>query len=461
MNFAARLEQFGNRPALILEDGKTVRYKELARQADAVFRAPGAPVVARTLVAVECDNNPASVAGYLGALRNGFPVLLVSAQLARELRAQLYAHFKVPLVWTATGRWQSRRCQGPRVHPDLALLLSTSGSTGSAKLVRLTLASLEANARSIAEYLQLDERERPVTTLPIHYSYGLSVLNSHLSVGASLLLTSHPVTARRFWDQFREQQATSFAGVPATYAMLRQLRFERTALPSLRSMTQAGGRLAPALVRWFGELAALRGQRFVVMYGQTEAAPRMAYVPPRRVLEKAASIGVPIPGGRLELVHADGSIIGTAGATGELRYTGPNVMMGYATGPADLAAGDTQGGVLHTGDLAWRDDEGYFYLAGRLRRFIKIFGNRIGLDDVEAQMRDKGFDIAVTGRDDLLLAAVRGAASDADRHALTAHIASLYRIHHSAIRVVPVETFPVSLTGKVRYADLLETLAPR
>jgi long-chain acyl-CoA synthetase len=456
LTFASKLQDFGRQIALIQDGGARITYADLARRADAVYAAPGAPALARALVAIECENTLDTVAGYLGALRNAFPVLLVDATLPVDLRERLYSHFGVSFVWTAAGRWEGSHRASPQVHRDVGVLLSTSGTTGSSKLVKLTPATLQANAESIADYLELDSGERPIANLPIHYSYGLSVLNSHLLVGATVLLTAEPMTQRGFWDFFRDDDATSLAGVPTTYTTLRRLRFEQMSLPSLRTMTQAGGRLDVETMRWFGELAASRRQRFVVMYGQTEASPRMSYVPPERLLDKLGSIGVPIPGGRLDLVAEDGCPIEGTGVTGELRYAGPNVMMGYATDRAELAMPDTQRGVLLSGDLAWRDEDGYFHLAGRLKRFIKVFGNRIGLDDVEARLKEQGLDAAVVGRDDLLVVALRGSGPDADR--LATEIAARYRLHRSAIRVAAVETFPMSSSGKIQYAELLGAL---
>ena len=458
MNFASHLENFGDQTALILADGSALSYLELAALADALYTRPNAPTDQRALLAVECENTLAAVTAYLGALRNNFPILMVDAGLSNELRERLYTHFNVHSVWSAAGVWRRRQCQSPEVHADLAVLLSTSGSMGAIKQVKLTLANLQANAVSIAHYLELDGNERPITTLPIHYSYGLSVLNSHLAVGATLLLTAEPVTTRSFWDYFRAHEATSLAGVPTLYTMLRTLRFERMALPSLRTMTQAGGALQSDQAAWFGALAQSRGQRFFVMYGQTEASARISYLPSERLLEKIGSIGLPIPGGRIELVAEDGSVIGKSGVAGELRYYGANVMMGYAENAGDLAIPDTQNGVLLTGDLAKRDDDGYFYLLGRLKRFIKVFGNRIGLDEVEQQLKSKGFNVAVTGRDDLLLIALNG--SQSDLAALQADLPTWYRLHHSAIRIVPVASFPLSSSGKIQYADLLKQLAP-
>lgn len=458
MNFASGLQNFGDRPALILPDGTQYTYRELARCADAIYNESSAPQVNRTLVAIECENSLNTISAYLGALRNGFPALLVNAQLAPAFRETLYARFNIPFIWNSAGDWHKRPCKSPVVHPDLALLLSTSGSTGGPKLVKLTLDNLQANATSIALYLGIDEKERPITSLPIHYSYGLSVLNSHLAKAARILLTAEPVTSRAFWDFFRANEASSFAGVPATYSLLKQLRFERMALPTLRTMTQAGGQLTADLTCWIGELAKSRGQRFFVMYGQTEATARISYVPAEHLLEKVGSIGIPIPGSTIALVDDNGNSIAGNGVVGQLRYSGPNVMMGYAECESDLAYADAQNGSLLTGDLASRDEDGYYYLRGRLKRFIKVFGNRIGLDEVEGQLREKGFDVAVTGRDDLLVIALRGSQADCD--SMTTDVCAMYRLHHSAIRVVTVDSFPMSSAGKIQYADLLNEIAP-
>jgi long-chain acyl-CoA synthetase len=229
------------------------------------------------------------------------------------------------------------------------------------------------------------------------------------------------------------------------------------ALPSLRYMTQAGGRLADDALRWIVDLAQSRNWRFYVMYGQTEATARISYVPCERILDKVGSVGIPIPNGRIELVADDGSLISANGTAGQLRYNGPNVMMGYAESQADLALPDVQNGTLLTGDLAMRDDDGYFFITGRLKRFIKVFGNRIGLDHVESQLRDKGLDVAVTGRDDLLVVAVRGESSESSK--LAADIAGLYRLHHSAIRIIPVQDFPLTSSGKIQYSLLLDELS--
>jgi acyl-CoA synthetase (AMP-forming)/AMP-acid ligase II len=188
------------------------------------------------------------------------------------------------------------------LNPELSVLLSTSGSTGSPKAVRFTNARLAANALSIAEYLGLDDSEIALAHLPLQYSFGMSVVNSHLAAGAQLLLTTRSMMEAQFWAM--AERATSFSGVPFHYEMLERLRFERRQMPVLRTLTQAGGRMPPERVRRFAELAAKRGWRLFVMYGQTEAGPRIAYLPPEDAVEHAGVIGKAIPGMTIELRRA-------------------------------------------------------------------------------------------------------------------------------------------------------------
>jgi acyl-CoA synthetase (AMP-forming)/AMP-acid ligase II len=456
LNLFAGLSDFGAHTAVIADDGQRLSYKELASHADEAARPLHGT---RKLLAIDCDNSVASLCAYLGAVRARHAVLLLDPALPDALRQVLLARYAIEAAWTAKSRsWQwLRSVPAPlMLHGDLAILLSTSGTTGSPKLVRLSHKNLAANAASIASYLCISQDERPVTALPMHYSYGLSVIHSHLFVGATLLLTSESIASRSFWDFCGREAATSFSGVPTMYEMLRKLRFEQMQLPSLRTLTQAGGRLAPESIQYFAGLAQRRGWRFFVMYGQTEASPRMAYLPPERALDKSGSIGRPIPGGSFEIINSAGQPVTTPFIEGELVYRGANVMMGYAERPEDLALGDVSGGALATGDLAYLDEEGFCYVTGRKKRFIKVFGNRISLDDVESFAKTIGAQAAATGKDDLLMLAVRNPARPPAEIAVD--ICRQYRLHPSAVRVVEVPEFPLSSAGKIRYPELLESL---
>ena len=267
--------------------------------------------------------------------------------------------------------------------PNLALLLGTSGSTGSCKLVRLSYRNVISNAQAIRKYLGITSSDRAITMLPLSYSYGLSVLHSHLLAGASVVLNQEPVVTREFWQAFNQRSCTSLAGVPYTHQTLLKLGIYRRPPQSLRYVTQAGGRMDPETTREIHTLLSQRSIPLFVMYGQTEATARISYLPPEQLPERVGSIGRAIPGGELSIVDETG-VSRSVHEVGEVLYRGPNVMMGYAESPLDLSRGDDLSGVLRTGDLGYYDEDGYLFLTGRIKRIAKVLGLRISLDEVEA-----------------------------------------------------------------------------
>ncbi|WP_334144685.1 AMP-binding protein, partial [Rhabdothermincola sp.] len=451
--FAANLGRHGGRLALVTSEGQTLTYAELSHRSQALVDRLG-PV--RRLVLLEAGNNLDSIVAYLACLAADHPVIVTPA--GSPFTERLVAHYDPDVVLSAgqEGWWVDERREGTRheLHPELALVLSTSGSTGSPKLVRLSQVNLQSNAVAIADYLELTERDRAATTLPMAYCYGLSVINSHLSRGASLLVTGLSVVDTCFWDAFHREQATSFAGVPHTFDLLDRVRFEELDLPHLRYVTQAGGRLSPERVRWYAQLGRRRGWDFYVMYGQTEATARIAYLPPHLAASHPGSIGVPVPGGSLEIEPVEGLPAGE----GELVYRGPNVMLGYAESPSDLALGRTVE-VLRTGDLGRRNPQGLYEITGRARRFVKPFGLRVDLDRVEQVLGEHGHPALCTGDDQRLLVAIAGSDPDA---AATAEqlVAAFFRLPPAAVQVRLVGELPRLANGKPDYATVASWFPP-
>ncbi|HEY9495742.1 MAG TPA: AMP-binding protein [Intrasporangium sp.] len=435
----ADLAARGSTPAIVTPD-VIVTYADLAARVAAV--AAGL-VGTRRLVLVEGANRLDSLVGYLGALLGGHVVLLVPSG-SEPARETMRAAYDPDVVVAADGSVTLlREGSGHDLHPDLALLLSTSGSTGSPKLVRLSWENLSANADQIATYLNIRESDCAATTLPLHYCYGLSVVHSHLSRGASIALTDLSVVDECFWTLFREAGATTLAGVPYTFELLERVGFASMDLPRLRYVTQAGGRLEPERVRHWASVGQARGWDLFVMYGQTEGTARMAYLPPARALEHPASIGVPVPGGAFDIVD------------GELVYSGPNVMLGYAETPADLALGRTVD-RLRTGDLGHLTEAGLYELTGRRSRFTKVLGHRIDLDRVEASLRATGHDARCAGREGLLAVAVCDPAGRGVDHGAVRRLASrLSGAPTSAIQVVGVGEHPRLASGKTDHAAIL------
>ncbi|WP_067495078.1 AMP-binding protein [Actinoplanes sp. TFC3] len=391
-----------------------------------------------------------AVARYLGALAAERPVALLDPGLPRPALLDFVTRFEPALVtgttteppagYSADGDVWVRESAAAVVHPDLGLLLTTSGSTGNPKLVRLSRNALLANTEAIVASLGITADEVAVTTLPLFYSYGMSVLNSHLLAGATVVLERGGLLQRDFWTVLTEHNVTSLAAVPYQYEMLRRLRFDPARYPSLRTLTQAGGRLRTELVTDFAGRMATVGGRLVVMYGQTEAAPRMAALPCDRIAGKLGSAGLALPGGSFAIEQD------------EVVYRGPNVMMGYADSAPDLAKPDELHGVLRTGDLGRIDDEGFLFLTGRVKRIGKVFGVRVNLDDIERELAPHGAVAAVAG-DDKLHVFVEGADAEYAR-SVRGELAGFLGTHFSGLDVRGIDALPLLPTGKVDYRSL-------
>lgn len=451
-------------PALITAQ-ETLSWADLLQEMDRFETEVRGKVSHRPLVMLEASNTPGPVIAYLAALRAGWPVIPVTKGAAAPSSA-IRRSFQPCLVVTDGGdeSWRIDYADAPPadLHPDLAVLLSTSGTTGAAKLVRLSRQNLLSNAGAIAEYLGVTAEDRAITALPFHYSYGMSVLHVQMLMGAPTILTDHSVTEPAFLVLAREAGATSLALVPTQFEMLDAEGWDRTRLPTLRYMTQAGGRLDPGLAQRFAERAEAEEWELFLMYGQTEAGPRMAYLPPRDALTSSDSIGQAIPGGRFRLVDADGSEITGTGSPGELIFEGPGVMQGYALERTDLAAPEGPP-VLHTGDIAERLETGYFRILGRSARFLKLHGLRIGLDEVELRLRENGARVYATGRDDTGVVLFLKDGTAAEAGALADRTSRAFNLPPDLVRVAPIDDVPLMPSGKIDYralADRAARLAP-
>lgn len=431
------LRSHGDRVAVLTET-QHLTYRDLA---DHVVEATHDIGDQRSLVLLETRNDLSTLTHYLGALAGNHVVLPVPVNRDHESLLQTY---QPAVVIDADGVHHRHRGGTQELHDDLALLLSTSGSTGSPKLVRLSHANLVANAAAIAEYLGIRETDRAATTLPMSYCYGLSVIHSHLLRGAGLILTDHSVTDEEFWQLFRRHRGTSLAGVPYTFELLERTGFDSLDLPDLRYITQAGGRMPPDRVRRFAELAQDNSWELFVMYGATEATARMAYLPPELARTRPTSIGKPIPGGSFTIEPREGW---ADDGVGELVYRGANVMMGYAHGLDDLALPKTVD-TLHTGDIARRGPDGLFEIIGRSSRFTKMYGLRIDLQRLESTLREHGVRAFCTDDDDRLVVAASGEHDVDEIRRLTAEAAG---VPVTAVQAVTVTELPMLPSGKPDY----------
>ena len=402
------LTQYGQATAFI-EENEKISYMDLDKKAKEIADC----IPERSLVFLICKNTFANVAAYIGFLQKRVVPILLSHTIDEELYNNLLKIYQPQFIWCPSDfcadepfyetngyKLIARDSEIPELDKDLAIMLTTSGSTGSPKFVRQSYQNIQSNTESIVNYLEINKDDRAITTMPMNYTYGLSIIQSHLMAGASIVLTELSFFDNGFWKEFKNLEVTNFGAVPYTYQMLDKLHFLRMDLPQLRYITQAGGRLGEELHYKFGLGMREKGKSLVVMYGATEATARMSYVPPELTVEKAGSIGIPIPGGRFELVDVDGSVIEEADKVGELVYYGANVTLGYAECRKDLRKGDERHGRLETGDMAKRDEDGYYFVVGRKKRFLKIYGNRVNLVEIEDLFSQSGYETACVGTDD-------------------------------------------------------------
>ncbi|MCL6495377.1 MAG: AMP-binding protein [Ignavibacterium sp.] len=465
--FWENLKSFGQRTALVeAETEASITYAELEKVTDEI--AEELLSEHKKLIFLYTTNTILSLQAYIAALKSTDAVLLLDSKLNEEIRSNLIDTYQ-PEIIISDGRsnikgyekktisvlencFVREETNGIKIHPALKVLLSTSGTTGSPKLVRLSAENIQSNAESIAQYLEIDENEKPITTLPFNYSYGLSVINSHLLKGSTIVLTEKTVFFKDFWSDFRKYECTSFAGVPYTYQMLKRTGFEKLDLSSLKTFTQAGGKLNEEMIRFFSEYAQRNNKRFFVMYGQTEATARISYVPFQKLSSKIGSIGISIPGGNLKLMK-DEIEITEPNQVGEIVYEGPNVMLGYAENVSDLAKGNELNYVLHTGDLGYFDEDSFFYVTGRMKRFIKIYGLRINLDEVQKKIENNFYTAAAcTGEDEKLKILIQS--TDSLEMKIKQKVCEFYKLNPQSVLIKQTENIPTKPSGKYDYEQI-------
>ena len=451
------------RLAAIDSNGCTLRYADISALADTITNT----VPQRALCFLLVENNIGGIAWVMAMLLSRQLVpLVLNAKTEATLYQNLLATYRPAYICAMDSLsiednpihsqfgYTLYRTTNPlsELHPDLSHLLPTSGSTGSPKLVRHCYGNIEAAGLNISTFFQLKPEDRPLMVLPLYYTMGLSMVFSHLRIGATVLITGLSMTDPKFWAFLKDQHATSFTGVPYSFQILNLMRFFRMDLPDLELLTQGGGKMPTDLNLKFAEYCRDHNKRWIATYGQSECTARMAYLPAKWAIEKVGSIGIAVPNAELSLLAEDGTPVTVPHAEGEMCYRGKNVTMGYARCLADLALGDERHGFIRTGDLAYFDEDGCYYIVGRMGRFLKLFGMRVGLDECEQILQtDCGAECACVGTDEKMVVYITDPAKQEDvKNTLVqkTHIVAT----SFEIRVIP--EIPKNETGKKLYSKL-------
>lgn len=449
--------------AVVDDSGQTITYGELCDFANG-FKSV---LPKRTLIFILAKNSIDSLLGYVATLSNRIVPLILSRNTDKALFDHLRDLYSPEYLWMPAEMAGEADGQivytyqhyvlvktglvPPELYEDLSLLLPTSGSTGSPKLVRHSYRNIEANARNVAEMFHITPDDRPMAVLPMHYTMGLSVIASHLYAGATVYLSGLSLTDMRFWNIMKNEHITSFTGVPFSYEVLKKIRFFRMNLPDLRIITQGGGKMSSELFKECCDYAERTGKQFIPTYGQTECTARMAYLPAELASSKIGSIGKAEPNGQLSIVDGNGVETFEGEATGEMVFRGENVTLGYAVCKEDLMKGDENHGVMHTGDIARRDGDGCYFIIGRMKRFLKIFGLRIGLDEVEYLVKSNfDTDCLCSGDDEMLKVYIT---NQSIQEEVLDFIIEKTHLYHSNVQVHFIDEIKRNEAGKVIMHD--------
>ena len=398
----------------ILQGDRTTTYGDLCELTHRIGRALLGCSNKGDCIGLLAENSPFCVAAYLGTMHSGrvtvplagdisdthLAYIVKSTEMKQIFVSRRY-HKKYQSVLTELGVHilgeddalpAGNGNQMPEINPreDLAAIMFTSGSTGTAKGVMITHRNIECNSSDIIQYMGLSPSDRAMVVLPLHYCFGASLLHTHLMVGGSVVLNNHFMYPEAVLDDMARTACTGIAGVPSTFQiLLRKSTFRQRELPALRWFQQAGGKLPNPFIQEI--LETFRTVRFFLMYGQTEATARLSYLPPERLEDKLGSIGKGLPSTRLDVLRKDGTPVGWgSGEIGEIVASGDNITKGYWKDKTETSK-FFRNGKLYTGDLARVDEDGFIFVQDRARDFIKTGGKRVGakeLEDVIAELQD-------------------------------------------------------------------------
>ena len=404
--------------ALIDPSGKKITYRNLYDRINYI----NSKIDSRNLIFVYSDNSQEFIEGYLSFLKSKNVIFFIESKINKKNLYSLIRKFKPNFLYFPIKKIKDINFKFSEIlknkdyilikiksnnekikNNDLALMMSTSGSMGSAKYVKLSYSNIEDNTINISKSLKINKNDKVITTLPPNYSYGLSIINTHIYKKSSIVLNNFSFIDKNFWNSFYKNKVSTFGGVPYTFEILFRLGFNNLNLQNIRYITQAGGKISDFLHNEILKLADKNNFEFIVMYGQTEASPRMSYLPHKNSKHKIGSIGLPIPGGSFFLKDSKNKKILKSNIEGNLYYKGKNIFLGYSNSRLDLNLISSKKNILNTGDRAKKDNDGYYFLTGRKKRIVKIYGNRYELDKIEKLINNNSIECACICKNDKLL----------------------------------------------------------
>lgn len=453
-----------------LADGnEEVLYKDL----DYYSKIIGKKLVKNTLTLILTDNSIDAVICYVSLLKKRFPILILDHKISQKylkniirlykpkniclprnnLAFKVEKFFKLNFHFRKMTFLKDTSKNYVKFKNNISILATTSGSTGSSKLIRQSFNNIKFNTLSILKYLKLKKNYITITNLPLSYTFGMSVINTHLEVGSKIVVTKNTIFEKKFWELFNFFKVNTFYGVPYTFEILDKLKFFSKNKSSLKLFAQAGGKLTENLQKKISFYVKKYKKLFFIMYGQAEATTRISYLPSKKFGKKIGSIGIPLPGGKISLINENNKIIKGANTVGEIMYEGKNVCMGYAHDWQDINKKNQWNYKVLTGDLAKKDKDGYYYIVGRKKRFSKIYGLNVNLDDIENLLKSKfkNVEIAVISFSNKIRIFT---SKNILNEKILSYIKKNVNININSFEVVSIHKMPYLINGKHDYKVL-------
>ncbi len=457
-----------HRNRIAISDGSFLKltYKDLLIELNKIKKK----VNQRSLILIISENSIGSLIAYIFCIINNHAAIIVDSKTKKKDILKIFKNYKPNYIFLSKKNESifHRKCEEKysfyneillknksikkiNLNKNLSLLLSTSGSMGTIKFVKLSKSNLKNNTDSIIKYLKIQKNDCAITNLPISYSYMLSVINTHLEKGGSIIVINNSLIEKNFWKVFKKNKITSFNGVPYAYEILSKIGLKNIRIKTLRYLTQAGGKLEETNIREIIKFCDNNDLKFYSMYGQTEASPRISYLKPEYLKKKIGSIGKGIPGNNIYLVDEYGKKILKPFKQGELICEGKNVFMGYSKNFKDLKFDNTNQFKLATGDLGYFDKDGFYFITSRKNKIAKIFGNRVDLGALENLMRKKGYKIACHSDDKKIFIYME---KNYEKKRLINIISKITTFSVRSFEVIKLKYFPRTPNKKISYNEL-------
>ena len=466
MRLFKSFNKYSKNIAIIDKEYSNLTYKKVLIETDKIREK----IKKRSLILIVSENSLGSLLAYIFCIINNHVGIIVDLKTTKQNILKIFKEYQPNYIFISKKNnsifkkvcsekyiffdqslMKNKLTKEKKMNKNLSLLLSTSGSMGSIKFVKLSTSNLKYNTDSIINYLKINKKDSAITNLPISYSYMLSIINTHFEVGGSIVISKYSLVEKKFWETLKNSKSTSFNGVPYTYEMLSKIGLKNIKIDTLKYLTLAGGKLENDELKEIIKFCKKNNLNFFSMYGQTEASPRISYLKPEFSQKKIGSIGKGIPGSKMYIINNTGKKILKPFVEGEIICEGKNVFMGYSKDYNDLKNANEENYKLKTGDLGYFDKNGFFYITSRISRIAKIFGNRVDLGALESLMSQKSYKVACLSDNKIVFIFIE---KKYNKTNLINTISKITNLSINSFELIKLKYLPRTANNKISYSEL-------